>query len=212
MRTIAVLDSSVRLVVFQFLMKSALVPAIIPSKRISKAPPLPTVSGVEVLKSTPRVGLATLAGNIAFGENYEIVDVWKKPHETNWNTSFVRFVFCHKEHVRRDELFPSFVAQKKELERIFVEMVSNNLWATQCHLNPYFEKDGDPSGLVLMFGCAGRVPNTEVFQGGRDENNRGVGPKVLLSVLSPYLVLTIANWVVLADPDPIPETVPAPAV
>ena len=211
MKTVATLGPSVRLVVFQFLMKSAQVPTIIPPKRVSEASPLlPTISGVEVLESTPKVDLSSLGGNVAFGDDYEIVDSWEKPHERNWNLSFVRFVFCHKEHVKRDEFFTNFITQKKDLERVFVEMISNNLWATQGHLNPYFEKDGTLTGhQVLMLGCVGRVPNDWVFSGGRDENHQGIGPKVLLSRLSQHLEL-IDDEVSLVTPEPL--TVSAPAV
>ncbi|OGN11619.1 MAG: hypothetical protein A3I26_02710 [Candidatus Yanofskybacteria bacterium RIFCSPLOWO2_02_FULL_43_10] len=213
MKTIATLGLSVRLVVFQFLMRNNLVPTEIPHKRASDEPPLPPVPGVEVLESTPKVDLAALANKVAFtfSGDYELVDVWQKPHERNWGMSFVRFVFCRNEYVKKDELFPDFVAQKKGLERIFVEMTSNNLWATQGHLNPYLEKDGAATGhRVLMLGCAGRIPNDWVFSGGRDENNRGIGPKVLLSTRASKLNLTDDAGIVLSAPAPIPEMASAP--
>lgn len=205
MTRIATLGPSVRLVVFQFLMKNNLIPAVVPPKRASDTPPLPPVSGVEVLPSTPKLGIFSLAFNIACGGNYELVDVWKKPHEKNFGMSFVRFVFCHRDHIKRDELFPGFIAQKEELEKILVDLVNNNLWATQGYLNPYLEKDGNLSGhRVLMLGSAGRVPNDMVFSGGRDEYNRGIGPKVLLSTLSSNLDLAAGNEVVLTAPEIVP--------
>ncbi len=188
MRTIATLGPSVRLVVFQFLMKSAQVPAIIPPKRASEAPPLPLVSGKEVLESTPKLNIFPLADGVCSGENYELVDAWAKPHETNWNMSFVRFVFCRKEHIK--PLSPDFLTKRGQLEDVFDNLVATNLWATQAHLNLYFDSDAKPtSQKVLMLGCAGRTPNTEVFAGGRDENNRGIGPKVLMSTISSRLEL-----------------------
>ncbi|GEM_PF-5483275 len=216
MTKIATLGSSVRLVVFQFLMKSAQVPAIIPMKRTpdngnGSLSPLPSILGAEVLHSTPQLDIHPLASRIAFLGDYEMVDVWEKPHDKKWDMSFVRFVFCHKEHVRPDELFHDFVAKKHEFERVFADLVTRNVWAVQGHLNPYFEKDGRPSGQrVLMFGCAGRVPNDQVFSGGRDENNRGVGPKVLLSTLSQRLTLVDDN-VVLMAPEPVQEMAPTTA-
>lgn len=203
MRTIATLNSSVRLVVFQFLMKSAQVPRIIPLKRDSEAPPLPPVPGVKVLESTPKLDIFPLAAKIDGGGNYELVDTWQNPHETKWDMSFVRFVFCAKEHVKQDGLNHEFVAKRDGLGETFADLVSQNLWATQGHLNPYFDK-GELCVVdkVMMFGCAGRVPNTEVFSGGRDENNRGIGPKVLLSTLSRKLSLK-AGEVVLVAPEPI---------
>ncbi len=202
MKIIATLSPSVRLVVFQFLMKSNLVPGVVQPKRAFATRPLPPVSGVKVLESTPRLNIFPLAMKIDASDNYELVDVWKKPHETNWNMSFVRFVFCHKKHVNRKKLYPYFVAKRVGLEVALVDLVRNNLWATQGHLNPYFETDGSQSNdKVLMLGCAGRVPNTEVFRDGRDENGRGIGPKVLLSTLSSNLNL-IGNEVILVAPKP----------
>lgn len=201
MRTIATLNSSVRLVVFQFLMKSAQVPRIIPLKRDSEAPPLPPVPGVKVLESTPKLDIFPLAAKIDGGGNYELVDTWQNPHETKWDMSFVRFVFCAKEHVKQDGLNHEFVAKRDGLGETFADLVSQNLWATQGHLNPYFE-NGRPSGqAVLLLGCAGRIQNTEVYSGGRDENHRGIGPKVLLSTLSRKLSLKDGE-VVLKDPEP----------
>lgn len=211
MKTIATLGPSVRLVVFQFLMKSAQVPAIVPPKRVSSAPPLSPVHGVKVLESTPQVDLFPLAIKLASIGTYELVDVWKKPHETNWKMSFVRFVFCHKEHVKPDELFPDFIAKKDALEKMLIDLAHDNLWATQGYLNPYFEKDGKPSGhQVLMFGC--RRPDSEhgCFQGGRDENNRGVGQKVQLSIISPRIDLLDGDEVYLKAPTVVRQTASAP--
>ena len=203
--TIATLGPSVRLVVFQFLMKNSFVPATIPQKSESRSLPRVPVSGKEVLASTPKMGVSPLADRIAC-KDYELVDAWQKSHPTNWQMSFVRFVFCHKDYIKREELFPGFVAKAAELEKIFRNLVSDNLWATQGHLNPYLEKDGTDTGhQVLMLGCAGRTPNTEVFSGGRDENNRGIGPKVRLSTISDCLMMD-DNKVILTAP----ETVPAP--
>ena len=203
MRTITTIGPGVRLVVFQFLMKSAQVPAAVPMKRASNAPSVtPSVSGVEVLKSTPGLNIFPLASKLACDKKYELVDVWQHPHEEKWGMSFVRFVFCRKEHL--NQLSPDFVTKRDQLENDFDHLVATNLWATQGHLNHYFDK-GELCVLdrVLMLDCAGRVPNTEVFQSGRDENGRGVGPKVLLSTLSPNLNLTNSNEVVLVAPEPM---------
>ena len=205
MITITTLGPSVRLVVFQFLMRNDLVPAEIPHKRASDAPPLSYVSGKEVLRSTPKTSLSPLLSQPSFNENYKLVDAWEKPHESKWNMSFVRFVFCHKEHVKDKELFPDFVAKRDNMESVLTDLVNKNLWATQGHLNRYFENSKPSGQQVLMLGCAGRVPNDWVFSGGRDEINRGIGPKVLLSALSHGLILTTSNEVVLAAPEPIEE-------
>ena len=209
MARIAVLDSGVRLVVFQFLMKSAQVPAGIPLKQESATPPMSAVKGVEVLPSTPKIDLSRLPNQIHL-EDYDLVDVWQKPHDTNWQMSFVRFVFCQHEFVREDKLFPKFVTRRVEHRNTLDDLVYKNVWATQAYLNPYFEANGSASGhKVLMLGCAGRVPNDMVFSGGRDENNRGIGPKVLLSTLSHRLDLT-GDEIVLVAPAPVPETVSSP--
>ncbi len=211
MRTIATLGPSVRLVVFQFLMKSAQVPAGIPLKGESATPPMPAVKGVEVLNSTPKLCIFPFVIRVACHTDYELVDVWQKPHETNWNMSFVRFVFCRNEHIKRDELFPDFVAKRSTLTEVFAALTDKNLWATHAYLNPYFEKNDTDSGhQVLMLGCAGRVPNDRVFSGGRDEYNRGIGPKVPLSTLCSKLTLMTENDVVLVALEPIPETVSSP--
>ena len=206
MRTIATLGPSTRLVVFQLLMRNELVPKAIPPKSAdtTPSPAIPRVSGIKVLDSTSGLDIFPLAVKIACAGNYELVDAWVKPHETNWKMSFVRFVYCHKDSVKRDELFPAFVAQRDQLDGIFSDLVGKNMWAAQAHLNPYFENDGSASSdKVLMIGCAGRLPDTQVFQGGRDENNRGVGPKVLMSTLAPKLDLKTGS-VVLTFPEPIP--------
>ena len=188
MNTVATLDSSVRLVVLQLLMKKELVPEIIPPKRVSNKLPLSPVSGVEILKSTSGVNIFNLANEIGLSKDYELVDVWKIPQETNWKMSFVRFVYCRKEYVDHGGLHPDFITKSGEFAKALIRFVSDNLWAVQGHLNPYLEKDGSRSGhRVLMFGCAGRRPDVEVFRDGRDENNRGVGPKVLLSTLASEL-------------------------
>ena len=203
MTRIATLGSSVRLIVFQFLMKSAQVPTIIPLKRTSDAPLTPTHGyGVEVFKSTSRLDIFPLTLGVARGIKYELVDVWSKPSEKNWNMSVVRFVFCHREHVDRDSLFPEFVAKKGEFEEVLIDLVSKNLWATQGHVNPYFENGTDTGDQVLMLGCAGRLPNDLVFSGGRDENNRGIGPKIKISSLSPSLHLNLSNEVVVFPASP----------
>lgn len=211
MKTIATLDLSVRLVVFQFLMKSAQVPRIVSLKRDSDTPPLPPVPGVEVLKSTPKLNIFPLVIKVAAGgRNYELVDVWQNPHETKWDMSFVRFVFCNKEHVKQDKLHSDFKIKRSEFTEVFCALTDKNLWATQGHLNPYFENGKPTDQKVLMLGCAGRIPNSEVFSGGRDENNRGIGPKVLLSRMSSSLDLKLTtNEVVLKFTTPIPETASA---
>jgi hypothetical protein len=206
MKTVATLGPSVRLVVFQFLMKTAQVPSIIPQKRASVEPPLPPVSGVQVMESTPKVNLFRLASKLDCRNEYELVDVWKKSHDTNWKMCFVRFVFCRKEHL--NPLSAEFVNKVGSFEKTLVDFVSDNLWATQAYLNPYFE-DAKPSGqYVLMFGCAGRTPDTEIFSGGRDEDNCGIGPKVLLSTMSPRLDIVEGKTVTLEVPvTAVPENV-----
>lgn len=202
MQTIATLGPSVRLVILKFLMKNELVPAVVPAKRTPTTPPLPPVKGKEVLASTPGVDICSLVNMVTFSDNYELVDVWKKPHDRRM--SFVQFMYCRKEYVERDGLFPEFAAKRDELMATLVSLATDNLWATQGHLNPHFNKDGSATGhQVLMFGCAGRKPDTEVYQGGRDPlTKQGIGPKVLLSTLAPRLDLQGAE-VVLLPPEPV---------
>lgn len=212
MTTIATLGLSVRLVVLQFLMKSTQVPPAIPPKRGSEAPPLPRVSGVQILGSTSKLDIFPFGSKLASGTSYELVDAWVNPHDDKWDMSFVRFVFCLKKHVRRDELFADFIVRRQGLEIALVDLVHQNLWATQAYMNPYFEKDGTQTGhRVLMIGCAGRVPNVQVYRDGRDQNNQGVGPKVLLSTRSSSIDL-IGNDVVLVAPIPNPVSAPPVAV
>src|SRR3989338_1011239 len=128
MNTVATLYSSVRLVVLQFLVKKELVPEIIPLKRVSNNPPLASVSGVEVLKSTPGVNIFNLAYEIDSGRDYQLVDVWKTPHETNWKMSFVRFVYCRKEYVDHGGLHPDFITKSGEFAKALIRFVSDNLW------------------------------------------------------------------------------------
>src|SRR3989338_4052430 len=194
---VATLDASVRLVAIQFMMPTKRVPAVIQSKRASAIPPMEPVSGVEVLESTKDVDISPLVFRVNDNGSYELVDAWKKPHDTNWRMSVVRFVYCRKEFVRHDELFPDFVAKRDKLVAELTSLVSDNLWTVQGHLNPYCEPDGSRSGQdVLMLGCVARKPNVEVFQDGRDPvTKQGIGPKVMLGTISSKLRLVEGEWV-----------------
>lgn len=210
MKTIAVLGPSVRLLVVQFLVKSTQVPAVIPPKNISETPPLLQVSGVKVLESTPQINVSSLATKVLSNDDYRLVDAWHKPHETNWGMSFVRFVFCRKEHVKLDGLHPDFVAKFAELGVAFSNLVSDNLWATQGYLNPYFEKDvKSKEHKVLMFGCAGRVPAVDstgkaimVYRHGRNDCGEGIGPKIpMIEKATQFMVF--GDEIVLMNPEPV---------
>src|SRR3989338_3683252 len=162
---VATLDASVRLVAIQFMMPTKRVPAVIQSKRASAIPPMEPVSGVEVLESTKDVDISPLVFRVNDNGSYELVDAWKKPHDTNWRMSVVRFVYCRKEFVRHDELFPDFVAKRDKLVAELTSLVSDNLWTVQGHLNTYCEPDGSRSGQdVLMLGCVGRKQLTETVE------------------------------------------------
>ncbi len=219
MRRVVVLDSSVRLIVLQFLVPKELVPEVVPRKGPDKNPAvtsLPQASGIQVLPSTPGVYLLNLMDGICpiTGDGaYELVDAWFVPSIQHFNKCTVRYVLCRKEHVRPDELYPTFVAKRDELFESLLNFADNNLWATQGHLNPYFE-NGKPTispseQNVLMFGCAGRQQTTDsagntikVFHGGRDENNQGLGPKVTMREKAPQLKV-VGDEVVLVPPEPV---------
>lgn len=206
-RVIATLGASelnelVRLVVVQFMMPTNRVSNGIPLKRKSEAKPFPKVSGEEVLTSTPDLNIFQMLRDV--GRNYELVDAWQQPHATNWKMTVVRFVYCRNEYVKRDELFPDFVARRDALTAILINLVSENLWTTQGYLNLYFETNGVPSGHnVLMFGCVARKPNVEVYRDGRYlDTNRGIGPKVWLSTLAGQLMVTDGEVQLQAKPQP----------
>jgi len=211
-RMVATLGPSVRLVVLQFLVPEHLVPAVVPPKGLDKSPSatlLPS-SGVEVLKSHSGVYLLHLFDGICPGDgqgSYELVDAWFTPAPRHFGKSAIRYVLCHKEHVKPDELFPGFVAKRDELIDSLVNLADDNLWAVQGHLNPYFDKDGRPSNhKVLMLGCAGRMPTIDsagntikVYRDGRDVDNRGLGPKVPMRDKAPQLNVA-GNEIVLTTP------------
>jgi len=213
MKTLATLGPSVRLIVLQFLMPLELTPEIVPPKRTADAEQtghsIPQVKGIPVLPSTPKVYLLNLLDGICpmNGQGpYELVDSWSVPTLQHFGKCAVRYVFCHKEHVKIDELFPDFVAKRDELIDSLSNLVDDNLWAVQGHLNPYFEKNSRPSNhKVLMLGCAGRQPAVDsegreirVYRDGRDQFNQGLGPKVPMSEVAYHLKVVNGDVVLVA--------------
>ena len=194
MQTIATLGPSLRLVVLQFLVPDTIRPSVVPPKGPDKNPTTATTppqssGGVEVLKSNSGVYLLNLLDGICpitEDGHYELVDSWFVPAMKHFGKSSVRYVLCRKEHVKPGELNPNFLANRDRLIDSLVNLVDENLWTVQGHLNPYFERGGSPTDYkVLMLGCAGRQTTVDlvgnsikVYRDGRDENNQGLGPKV----------------------------------
>lgn len=196
MTRVATISSLVRLVVIQFFVKADQVPAVVPLHRSFGNPPnLPDVSGREVLPSTKDVYLLDLLDSIlpiTGGGPYELVDSWFKI--VPFGKAKVRYVLCHKDHVRTNELHPEFVAKRDELIDSLVNFTNDNLWMVQGHLNPYFDK-GRPSGEeVLMLGCAGRFNildplgvTIKVWSGGKDRLGQGIGVEAPITEVRPKL-------------------------
>lgn len=211
MRVIATLDPSVRLIVIQFLVPLELIPDVIPPKRVSddeNGHSVPKIKGVEILSSTPKIYLLDLLDNICpiTGQgSYELVDSWCTPRSPG-DKWFVRYVFCYKEHVERDKLFPDFIAKRDELIESLAGLAGDNLWAVQAYLNPYFGKDGRPTGhKVLMLGCAGRQQavgsdgcEIKVYRDSRDQFGQGIGPKVPMPDTALHLKVESGNIVLSA--------------
>lgn len=171
MQTIATLSPSIRLVIFRFLMKSALVPDFVPRLPVQSSTATPTIRGVEVLPSTPNVCFMNLfEGLFKPKSKYE----WRGARVAGERvsktqmihgklveimTSDVRFTFCHRRHLNQDPPHRDFVTRHDQLFNFLTRTIAGNLWSVQAYLNPYFQKDGAASnGNVLMFSCAGRRP------------------------------------------------------
>ncbi len=202
MTPVAMLGPSLRLIVLQFLMPNSLVPDALRPKRPSESAPItPSAStkGKKVMQSTPKVYLLHLLDGICPGDDrgpYELVDAWFAPTTRADGKYHVRYVLCHKEHVKPDELFPDFVANRDELMDSLINLAGNNLWAVQGYLNPYLEKNGKPSDhQTLMLDCASRQSTIDslvgctirVYRDGRDELGKGLGPKIPMTELANML-------------------------
>ncbi len=225
MQRIAVLDSSVRLVVFQYHVKNASVPKGIPKYSESHKPTARQFegTGVRIMEPTPDV-----LSNFVANSSYQLIDAWHNTDEDNWIRSVVRFVFCHKEHLNPVGLRPDFVSQQDGLMESFNRLSSKNLWQTMIHVNPFFVAGKGTNETVLMLDCNSRkeivklvqtnkdkqeeapiweeIPVT-VFQGGREKLGRGIfapgiGPRVLLTNKANRLKL-VGNEVVLETPEPM---------
>lgn len=193
---VAAIGPRARLVVIQFLVKSNRVPPVVPfCRNHGNSPNLPNVPGKEVLPSTRDVYLLNLLDGIipiTGSGSYELVDAWFKV--VPLGKAKVRYVFCHKDHVRTGKLHPEFIAKRDELIDSLVNLASDNLWTIQGHLNPYFD-NGQPSGdEVLMFGCAGRSDILDplgmvvrVWSGGKDHLGQGIGARVPITEVRPKL-------------------------
>ena len=195
MTKIATLGPSLRLIVFQFLVRADQVPAVLPPKRdTSKPTVLLDLSGVEVMPSTPDVFLADFAGGIRrdLVNGYELVDAWKRKRADD--RSAVRYIFCHRDFIK--ELNSEFVAKRDELVGSLANLVSDNLWRAQAHLNPYIEEGAVTGDEVLMISCTGRNPRLDssgqeraIYEGGRDGFGQGIGRRISITLLSPKLVV-----------------------
>ena len=197
MTEVTTLGSRVRLIVIQFLMKTDLIPPIVPPQRKTDRPAVPAkaTGGRCVLQSTKEVYLLNLLDGICpiTGTGpYELVAASHSPNE-RWGMSMVKYVLCHKNHVEDDKLYSEFVAKRNELIESLVSLACDNIWAVQGHLNPYWDTANNcaTGEEVLVLGCAGRNTLLDpagrpvtVYKDGRKYGTdgwcRGVGPKILL--------------------------------
>ncbi|MDO8496529.1 MAG: hypothetical protein Q7S43_03690 [bacterium] len=206
MTRVAKVSPSIRLVVFQFLVNSDHVPAVIRLRRRSGVElNLPDVPGKEVLPSTKDVYLLNFLDGIIpiTGEGpYELVDSWfemvtdnnRPKSKKQESRSKVRYVFCHKDHVRTKDLHPEFVAERDDLVDSLVSLANDNLWMVQGHINPYFDKGKPTVDEVMMFDCTGRSHildrlgvTIKVWSGGKDRLGQGIGEEVPITEARPKL-------------------------
>ena len=195
----ATLGPNVRLVVFKFLMRGDLVPECIPRLPINRSDNMPPIPGVKVLPSTPDVWLAGLRTGLLYtkgdyilrgarvaGEKVSTRFKNGKPVEVKM--SDVRFTFVHRKSINDTPPHENFVERFNQLVNTFVDLTKLNLWMTEAYLNSYLNEDGTAGkGSVLMLDCAGRKEAFKpdgtpvmVYEGGRDDLGRGIGPKVPL--------------------------------
>lgn len=236
MTRIATLGPSVRLVVFQFHVKTQSVPEGIPkySDFHKSTASQFEGSGVRIMEPTPNVLSEFVADS-----GYQLIDTWHATEEEDWNRSTVRFVFCHKKHLNPAGLRPDFVAQRDNFMKNFNNFSTRNMWQTMVHINPFFVAGKATNETVLMLDCNSRKElvklvqvvvasvDTEnfvtlveepvmVYQGGREKLGQGVfcpgiGPRIPLTDKANRLKL-IGNEVVLMKPvsKPVPEKVSTP--
>lgn len=203
---VATISSSMRLVVLQFLVNSNHVPAVVRLRRRSDVVlNFPDVSGKEVLSSTKDVYLLNFLDGIIpiTGEgSYELVDSWfemmttdnKPKTKKQESRSKVRYVLCHKDHVRTKDLHPQFVAERDGLIDSLVNLANDNLWMVQGHINPYFDKGRPTVDEVMMFDCTGRFHilnplgvTIKVWSEGKDRLGQGIGVEVPITKVRPKL-------------------------
>jgi len=145
-------------------------------------------AGRKVLGSTPNLYLRPLLDCIRPSDGprlYDLVSCWKAPrlNDSLKKRLDVRFVFCHKDHVRTDKLFPNFVANQERFLEALSSLIGNYLWRTEAHINPYRLPGGELSGdEVAMIDCVnyrsvydrtGGMATT--YAGGKDEFGQGLG-------------------------------------
>lgn len=200
--TVAVIGPAVRLVVFDLLVRSDLVPRTIP--RVIR-PPVVTVpdairearKGRMVFPSTPDINMANLAAGLYLQRrrnDYSLVG-GKVVDERGDGKSQLVFTFCHRQYLSDDPPHPNFVERRGDIEEFFRDATTNNLWTAMGFLNPYLMADGVHTGQsVLMLKCTGRKALFEpdgtpvmVYEGGREKATspgqftRGIGAKVSLT-------------------------------
>ena len=210
MTKVEAISSRMRLVVIQFLVNSDHVPIVVRLRRRSGvALNFPEVPGKEVLPSTKDVYLLNfLDGIMAItgeGGPYELVDSWfemvtddRLKSKKQASRSKVRYVFCHKDHVRTKDLYPDFVAERDDLVDSLVNLAKDNLWMVQGHINPYFDKGKPTTDEVMMFDCTGRSHilnplgvTVRVWSGGKDRLGQGIGEEV--PIIEASLRLKVVN-------------------
>jgi len=194
-KRIATIGPDLRLVVINFLVKTGLVPAVIPVRTTDRAARDFPVSGELVLPSTKDIDVYPLLEEITSEDSsYVLVDAWTQDrpdlqtkHRQN-PLSDVRFVFCHLDHLVPEGLNPEFLARRDEIIDSLKAFIYS-LWRTMAYRNPYYLLSGSDqisNESVLMVDCNGRNPlkNSDgtcrtVYENGRDQaTNRGLGQKV----------------------------------
>jgi len=205
MARVATVSPSMRLVVFQFLVNSDHVPAVVRLRRRSGVElNLSDIPGKEVLTSTEDVYLLNFLDGIIpiTGDGpYELVDSWfemvadnRPKSKRQEGRSKVRYVFCHKDHIRTKDFHPEFVAERDSLVDSLINLANDNLWMVQGHINPYFDKGKPTTDEVMMFDCTGRSHilnrlgvTVRVWSGGKDRLGQGIGEEVPITEARPKL-------------------------
>jgi len=220
---IATLGLSLRLIVFKFLIKSDLVPPVIPRVPISQNTPTEETRGRQVLVSTPDIWIPRLVLSLFDKRSYKFVGArvagervserMKHGSLVEVIMSDVRFTFCHRQYLNDKPPHENFTrAIKDRCRQTLTNMAINNLWSVEGYLNPHLQEDGSVGiGDVLMLDCNGRKQAIQdgkpvkVYAGSLEKNTSwnqagcGIGPKISLIDKASRLDL-VNREVVLVNP------------